>query len=257
MGRGHRPILAFWRRPPFAGKDLAMARRSATRSSMPAGQDSSAVERVIAYIRHGIRDGHLAPGQRLIESDLQAALRVSRGPIREAVRRLAAENILRVELHKGARVRQLTQEEIRAIYDVREVLEGLACRLAAQNPEFPDARLKALEKEYDRNSDGTARSYLAYNESFHRLIVQSSRNPELIRLVENLQIPSFLLLVHVVTDAASITRARAEHRPIVKAILRRDGPAAERAMRAHIRNTKKFVMQVVAERLGIGSHDRL
>lgn len=213
------------------------------------------VERVIAYIRGGIRDGRLAPGQRLIEGDLQAALRVSRGPIREAVRRLAADNILRVELHKGARVRQLTPEELRAIYDVREVLEGLACRLAAENPGFPDASLKALEKDYDRKSDGSGRSYLAYNETFHRLIVQSSRNPELIRLVENLQIPSFLLLVHMMVDAPSITRARAEHRPVVKAILKRDGPAAERAMRAHIRSTKKFVMRVSAERLGIGAHD--
>ena len=123
--------------------------------------------------------------------------------------------------------------------------------MAAQNPEFPDARLKALEKEYDRTFDGSGRSYLAYNESFHRLIVQSSRNPELIRLVENLQIPSFLLLVHMLVDAPSIARARAEHRPVVKAILKRNGPAAERAMRAHIRSTKKFVMKVSAERLGI------
>ena len=53
----------------------------------------------------------------------------------------------------------------------------------------------------------------------------------------------------------SITRARAEHRPIVKAILKRDGPAAERTMRAHIRSTKKFIVEVAAERLGIGSHD--
>jgi DNA-binding GntR family transcriptional regulator len=228
-----------------------MATRSTARASLTVVQDPSAVERVIAHIRGGIRDGRFAPGQRLIEGDLQASLGVSRGPIREAVRRLAAENILRVELHKGARVRQITPEEIKAIYDVREVLEGLACRLAAQNPEFPDARLQALEKDYDRQSDSSARGYLAYNERFHRLIVQSSRNTELIRLVENLQIPTLLLLMHILVDAPSIARARAEHRPIVRAILKRDGPAAERAMRAHIRSTRKFIMQVAATALGM------
>src|SRR5262249_27200607 len=154
----------------------------------------------------------------------------SRGPIREAVRRLAAENLIDVELHKGARVRRLTPDEIKAIYEVREVLEGLACRLAAQDAAFPAARLQALEREFDRTFDGTARSYLAYNERFHQLIVESSRNPELMRLIANLQIPSFLMLVQVLVDAPSIKRARAEHRPIVKAILKRDAAGAERTM---------------------------
>src|SRR5262245_30660482 len=99
---------ARWCGPLFAGRNFAMAKRSAIRSSLPAEQDASVVERVIAYIRGGIRDGRLVPGQRLIEGDLQAALQVSRGPIREAMRRLAADNILKVELHKGARVRRLT-----------------------------------------------------------------------------------------------------------------------------------------------------
>jgi DNA-binding GntR family transcriptional regulator len=225
-----------------------MAKRSVARRSLPVSQDSSAVGRVIAYVIGGIRDGRFAPGQRLIENDLQAVLRVSRGPVREALRRLAAENILQLERHKGARLRLLTPEEIKAIYDVREVLEGLACRLAAQNQSFPDKQLQALEREFDRDFDGTARHHLDYNENFHRLIVRSSGNAELIRLVENLQIPTFLLLLQFLIDAPSIKRARIEHRPIVKAILGRDGPAAERAMRAHIRSTAKFVLARAAER---------
>ncbi|MPZ38653.1 MAG: FCD domain-containing protein [Rhizobiales bacterium] len=233
-------------------RNRSMAKRSAVRTSTPVVQDSSAVERVIGYIISGIRDGRFAPGQRLIEGELQAMLQVSRGPVREAVRRLAAENILQLELHKGARLRQLTPEEINAIYDVREVLEGLAARLAAQNASFPDDQLQALEREFDRRFDGTTRHYLAYNEEFHRLIVRSSGNTELIRLVENLQIPTFLLLLHILVDALSIKRARAEHRPIVKAILKRDGREAERTMRAHIRSTKTFVIKVAAKRFRTG-----
>lgn len=228
-----------------------MARLSTAGTLLPNEQDFSAVERVIAHIRAGIRDGIFAPGQRLIESELQASLGLSRGPIREAMRRLAAENILLIELHKGARVRQLTPREIEALYDVREVLEGLACRLAAQNPDFPDAKLQTLEKDHEKKADGSARTHLAYNAQFHRLILQASRNSELIRLVENLQIPNQLLLMHIFVDAPSIARARAEHRLIVKAILDRDGAAAERVMRAHIRSTKKFVMQVAAKALNV------
>jgi DNA-binding GntR family transcriptional regulator len=229
-----------------------MAKRSAARSSLPARQESSVVERVIAYIRSGIRDGRLALGQRLIESELQAALHVSRGPIREAVRRLAAENVLRIELHKGARVRRLTAAEIKSIYEVREVLEGLACRLAAKNRNPSDTRLTTLERTFDQAFDGTANSYLHYNEQFHRLIVQMAGNPELARLVENLQIPSFILLVHVLVEAPSIKRARAEHRLIVDAILKKDGAKAERAMRAHIRSTGRFVLLAASQRHIVG-----
>lgn len=226
-----------------------MLRHAVTGTGSPVSLETSAVARVISFIRNGIRDGRLVPGQRLVETELQAALHVSRGPIREAVRRLAADNILQVELHKGARVRQLSPDEIDAIYEVREALEGLACRLAARNPQFPSEKLKVLEKEFDRNFDGTAQSYLAYNERFHQMILQVCRNPELIRLVENLQLSSFILLVHALVEAASIKRARAEHRPIVNAILRKDGPAAERAMRRHIRNTRRFVVQLAKKRM--------
>lgn len=224
--------------------------RSASSGAVPTpAKDLSAVERVIAHVRGSIRDGRFAPGQRLIESELQLALGVSRGPIREAIRRLAADNILEVELHKGARVRQLTLAEITAIYEVREVLEGLAARLAAEKRRSSDGRLAALEKTFNKTFDGTAVSYLRYNAEFHGLVVDMAGNTELARLVENLQIPSFILLVHVLVDALSIARARAEHRPIVEAIVKGDGNRAERTMRAHIRSTKAFVLELAAERL--------
>lgn len=214
--------------------------------------DTSAVERVIAFIRGGIRDGRLAPGQRLIEIELQSALHVSRGSIREAIRRLAAEHILQIELHKGARVRQLSAGEIKNIYQVREVLEGLACRLAAENARPADPRLVALatlEKEFDRTFDGTAQAYLRYNARFHHLILQLAENAELSRLIGNLEIPSFILLAHVLINAESIKRARAEHRPIMQAIVKRDGARAERTMRTHIRRTRDDVLKIAAERV--------
>jgi DNA-binding GntR family transcriptional regulator len=228
-----------------------MNRLSSPQSALVSQPDSSAVERVIAHIRNGIRDGRFAPGQRLIESDLQISLHVSRGPIREAIRRLAADNIVQVELHKGARVRKVSAAEIKAIYEVREVLEGLACRLAAQNLKPQDRRLQTLERQFDKTFDGTAQSYLRYNENLHHLILQMSANAELIRLVENLQIASFILLVHVLVEASSIRRARSEHRPIVDAILKKDAARAERAMRNHIRSTLRFVLREAAERLDL------
>jgi DNA-binding GntR family transcriptional regulator len=213
--------------------------------------DSSAVERVISHIQKGIREGYFAPGQRLIEGDLQTALKVSRGPIREAIRRLAADRVVEIELYKGARVRRISATEIKAIYEIREVLEGLACRLAAQNFRKTDNRLQKLEKDFDRNFDGTTQGFLRYNEQFHKLIVEMSGNTELQRLVENLQVPSFILLVQIVVNAKSIVRARDEHRPIVDAIVKNDAAQAERVMKAHVRSTMRYVLREAKIRLDL------
>jgi len=223
------------------------------RSKKPtaAKPDSSAVERVIAHIQNGIREGYFAPGQRLIESDLQDALKVSRGPIREAIRRLAADRVVEIELYKGARVRRISATEIKAIYEIREVLEGLAGRLAAQNFKKSDARLQKLEKDFDKTFDGTAQGFLRYNEQFHKLIVDMSGNAELQRLVENLQVPSFILLVQIVVNAKSIVKARDEHRPIVDAIIRNDAAQAERVMKAHVRSTMRYVLREAKIRLSL------
>src|SRR5262249_54435814 len=157
--------------------------------------------------------------------------------------RLAAESVVELQHHKGARVRRLSAQEIVAVYQVREALEGYACRLAASHIDEADhrTRLRALEAEFDDSFNGSPSSYLRYNERFHRLIVGMSGNPHLIRLVEQLQLRAFILLVHVIVDPVSARRARAEHRPVVKALMAKDADKAERAMRAHIHNTCKFV----------------
>jgi DNA-binding GntR family transcriptional regulator len=230
-------------------KKTTPLRRKRSRKALPDG--NSAVDSIIEHVKDGIRQGRYAPGQRLIEGDLQEVVGTSRGPIREAMRRLAAESLVELEHHKGARVRRLSAQEIVAVYQVREALEGYACRLAASHIDEADhrARLQAIEAEFDRSFNGSPNSYLRYNERFHRLIVGMSGNAHLIRLVEQLQLRAFILLVHVIVDTVSAKRARAEHRPIVKALMAKDADKAERAMRAHVRNTCRFVLRETAARL--------
>ena len=86
---------------------------------------------MIEAITDGVKDGRYAPGQRLVEADLTAELGVSRGPLREALGRLAAEGVLELEPYRGAVVRRLTREDVEDLFSVREVLEGEAARLAA------------------------------------------------------------------------------------------------------------------------------
>jgi DNA-binding GntR family transcriptional regulator len=236
-----------------ASKPAVSTASASRRAELVAVDDSrhgvSVVETVVEAIRNEIKTGRLAPGQRLIESEIRAAIGASRASIREAMGRLEAEGLVEIEHQKGARVRRLTAAEAANIYDVREALEGVAARLAAQNVDKADykSRLRALERKYSAESDGMPGTYLRYNESFHHLIVEMSENWRLIRMVEQLQHPAFLMLIQVISNRQAVVRASREHLPIVKAILDGDGARAERAMRVHIRRTGRDIIARIVE----------
>ncbi len=162
--------------------------------------------------------------------------------------RLEAEGLVEIEHQKGARVRRLSAEDALNIYQVREALEGAAARLAARNISRANykTRLRELERQFAAVNDGLPDTYLQYNEKFHRLIVEMSENRRLIRMVEQLQHPAFLMLIQVMSSRQAADRALSEHVPIVSAILKGDENRAESAMRAHIRRTGRDVVRRMA-----------
>ena len=204
----------------------------------------SIVEVIIRRIKHDIRVGGFAPGQRLIEADVQQMTGASRGPVREAMRRLSAEGLLEMQHQKGARVRSLTREEVEHLYDVREVIEGFAAERAALQFEKASFRktLADIEKSFDRDYDGSAQTYMDYNEHLHRFIVEQSRNAYVERVVRDLQIPLVMLRLYPIIDRTFVMRARREHAIIIEHLLDGDGPRAGKAMRQHIRSTKRTVL---------------
>lgn len=204
----------------------------------------SVVENIIRRIQLNIQNAAYAPGQRLIEADIQSMMGASRGPVREAIKRLSAEGLLEVTHQKGARVKQLTREEVEGLYDVREVIEGLAARRAAKNYKNPSFRkqLKALDREFDEQYDGSPQTYMQYNERFHAFIVSQSNNTYVTRLVHNMRIPIVMLRLVSLIDRTFVERAHADHLEITKQLLSGDEDKAEKAMRKHIRATKQTVL---------------
>ena len=220
----------------------ASTRHGATADARP-DAGGSVVESVIAHLKQGLRAGRYAPGQRLIESDICARVDASRGSVREAMRRLAAEGIVDIEHHKGARIRFLDLAEALEIYQVRESLEGLAAELAARNVAAgaSAASLIQLERDFDDAFDGSPTKYMTYNLAFHRAIVKIANNSRLTSLIEQLELPAFLSMLQIIVDPLSVELSRGEHRPIMAAILAGDGEAASRAMRKHIGRTADHI----------------
>lgn len=214
---------------------------------------ATAVQAVVDAIIEGVKEGRYAPGQRLVEADLTAELGVSRGPLREALGRLAAEGVLEIEPYRGALVRRLSRADVVDLFQIREVLEGEAARLAATLIDEGDhrARLEAGIGAVDRYRDRSdSIAYMDENSRFHELIVELSGNKLLARLIGQLHVHAFRLLFRrMVVEDTAVENSIADHDAVASAILAGDPRAAERAMRQHVRRSGEMVLRT-AERSG-------
>ena len=208
---------------------------------------SSAVGQVIESIKTGIKRGRYVPGQRLVEPDMVRDLGVSRGSVREALRRLEAEGLVQIELYRGASIRKMSRADFIQVNEIREVLEGLAASLAAQQiDDVGRAALIELEQDWDRGTRGW--TYPEYNERFHNLIVEASANKALPVYIDQAKLLFFRLQFHrILRSAAAERRSRREHARIVAAILKGDAKAAERAMRDHVRKSSQDILSAPEE----------
>jgi DNA-binding GntR family transcriptional regulator len=186
-------------------------------------------------LREDIWAGRLEPGSRLVESDLTARFAVSRGPVREGLRRLSADGLIEHWPHRGAVVRRLTEREIRELFLIRIEMEALAARLAAaaQAPERRARFVAAIEPIYS-DVPRNARNYLMENAAFHDAVMALADNIELRNLAIRLQLPLIMAQAGDVMTPSVLEASVREHRAIAEAIFERDPGAASARMREHL-----------------------
>ena len=184
--------------------------------------------------------GDIPAGTAISENEIAIRFGVSRGPAREAIFRLEAKGLITRTAHHGARVVDLTLGDLRALFEIREALEGMSTRLAAER--MTDAELAELESKlgHDANRPEVVTGQFYYQASgdqdFHMSIAAASHNPRLHRTLSG----DLYDVMRVYRFRSSARPGRAldalnEHKAIVSALKSRDPDAAEAAMRAHIR----------------------
>jgi DNA-binding GntR family transcriptional regulator len=204
---------------------------------------TSAVDQVILAIKDAIREARYAPGQRLVEPELVREFGVSRGSVREALRRLAAEGLVEWERFRGASIIRMSRRQVTDFLELREVLEGFAAASAAAKLDTDGkSALMKLERTPNARSLIPA-SYDAYNNEFHDLILRLSGNRELPGVLNQTRLPIFRLQFNkVLLFPDQIRQSREDHTRIVQAISKRDPRAAETAMRDHIRHSAACIL---------------
>lgn len=203
--------------------------------------NAPAIERVVSRLRDLILKGELKAGDRLIEHALTDALGVGRGPLREAIRTLEGSRLLQRTPNSGVRVTTLTTHDVEQILRVREALEGMACRQAAENMTSQEiASLRALvdtlQSDLDQDEGQVFRA--GADHEFHRQIAVGSRNKWLALMLfdEVYSLLSLFRLQPGFKRGRDLQRTLDEHRHIIECIQARNPETAEAAMRSHVRN---------------------
>ena len=181
-----------------------------------------------------IEDGSLVPGMRLRENELAAQLDISRTPVREALKRLELQGLIAHEPHHGAIVASLSYGQMTELYQLREVLEGSAARLAAQHATSVEIDVLGRMVATDRSLLAQPVLLARSNRHFHQQIRDSSRNRYLGAALETLRLSLALLAGTTLRAPGRAETSIDEHAAIVARVAARDPDGAERAARQHI-----------------------
>jgi DNA-binding GntR family transcriptional regulator len=213
---------------------------------------AAAVEKAYLAIREGIVSGAYAPGRHLTAQELATATSVSRTPVREAMRRLHAEGLIRFLPNRGAFVRHLDPPEIQKIYDLVVVLESYAAESAARN--ITTSQLSELQGLSDRMEEqlaimsesgdqGAATKVAEDNGQFHRLIVKAADNSWLESAFSVIvEVPQILTTFRGY-DLEEMRRSQVQHVELLLAFRDRNPDWARSTMRSHVLAARHILLR--------------
>lgn len=187
-------------------------------------------------IERMILDGELKAGERLNEQALAARLKVSRGPVREAIRGLERAGLVVTVINQGSYVRQVSAEEALELYEVRVAITGHACAKLARSiaPEQLAALRELVRRMEAAHAAGDAAGYYELNIDFHAALLGFLGNARLLRINDELGHELNLFRRRSLVTAAGMAASNAEHAEIVDAIAAGDAARARTAGEAHI-----------------------
>ena len=198
-------------------------------------------------------EGKIVPGSKLNERELAERLNVSRTPIREAIRRLAADGLVELIANRGAIAVQLSIDDVIHTFDVIAELEGYSGELAAKN--ISDSTLSELEAlQYEMMASYARRdlsSYYKLNLRIHRLINQAANNPVLATLFSQVNSRIEALRFRSNQDGVKWEKAVEEHQEMLDALKARDSARMRKVMMTHVTNKRDVVVQLLKSESGV------
>ncbi len=200
-----------------------------------------------ASIKDHILTGQLNEDSRLTEDSLARQLGISKSPIREALNRLEAEGLIRIEPRRGAYITAFSPQDVEDIYDLREALEVHAVRRAKITPELLADLRQGLKRMRKHLKADEKTAFIREDMEFHAELARASGNARLTKEMENIQ--NQLLLLRRKTYELSRTTAPDYHEAILDALEQGDRAKAENIMREHIGDVRHALVESLRSRV--------
>lgn len=205
------------------------------------------LQEVAVRLRQRIVEGRLAPGAKLNERELSEQLRVSRTPLREAIRMLAAEGLVELSPNRGASVAQMSEQDVIDVFELIAGLEGQSGELAAQRIEAPELdEIRALH--YEMLAAFTRRdlsTYYRLNAQIHSRINAAARNRALTQTWDSINARLQALRFRSNFHEAKWQHAVEEHQRMVELLEVRDANGMRRLMFSHLMNKRDAVLELM------------
>ncbi|MGN6390038.1 MAG: GntR family transcriptional regulator [Burkholderiaceae bacterium] len=210
------------------------------------------VEQVQEAVLTEIAEGKFRPGERLIQEQIARQLGVSRQPIQQALLLLRNQGVLRDAPGRGLIVAPLDLGYVRNMYDMRAVVEGLACRLAAQlnAKRARKGGPKLIENGRDAAASGNVGAMIAADLAFHKFLYELSENPLIAPAMESHWTSTQRVMGEVLLKDQKPRDIWGQHAEILDTVMDGDGDAAERLARHHIQQAADFMIHRLKEKTG-------
>ncbi|MBW1722043.1 MAG: GntR family transcriptional regulator [Deltaproteobacteria bacterium] len=216
-------------------------------ATMKPSSSSSLTEKVYRDLRLKIITGEIRGGTRLVESSLASEMNVSRTPVREALHKLALEGLVYSIPRAGYIVEEMSDQDIKDLFETRMAIEQIAARWAAQK--ITQNELDQLEVNL-KMSDEVLRSGLTSKMSdldveFHNIIYRATRSKNLFRICKNLSdytLKYRIVLIHLPEAAA---QTKAHHQNIFNAFISRDPDKIDEAIKAHLSDARNKIIELL------------
>lgn len=213
---------------------------------LPSASARSQSERAYLLIRDQIVTLQLAPGSVIEESRLREQLGLGRTPIREALQRLAHENLVSFVPHRGTFVCDINLTDLHRLTEVRIELEGYAARLAAERATTRDrARMESLMAELGAIDEVDVHGLMRLDQQIHRQVYQATRNSFLQSMLEENFNLSLRIWFLALDRGVRLKAAVEEHRQLLAAIVAHDGDRASMVMRQHVSGFEQAIRKVL------------
>jgi DNA-binding GntR family transcriptional regulator len=207
-------------------------------------------KKVYRILKKEIIKGSFEPGDKILEGKIAEQMGISKTPVREAIRELAAEGFVILSPNQGVVVRSVSAKDIREVLQIRSVLEGLAARLATYV--ITEKKIEELEN-YNKKMEKLENKIdvFAYSEvdvKFHESIANICENKQLIKIRKNISSQSLRCRISSLRIPGRLQKTTKEHWNIIEAIKAKDPERADRMGRKHIENALKNILNNVIEK---------